>query len=166
MVLSVNPIAPYPPELIDRVAEMAASDADLAGHCLRTLGLAPTDGTVRSLPGDFLIEFGAAMRLIAWEVGGLNPVEFGLPTARDAILQALQYATRRILHPGSPAPAPALAPAVFRVVVERLAWAGPRDLDAEILLEVPDEDVLIEAMARFLWARRGAARADEGGNSS
>ena len=35
-----------------------------------------------------------------------------------------------------------------------MAWAGPRCLEAEILLEAPDDDALVESLARFLWANR------------
>ena len=100
------------------------------------------------------------MRLLAWEVDGLDLHESDLPAARDAILQSFQDATRRIHDPASPAPC--LGRAVFRLTVERLAWAGPRDLHAEILLDVPDEDVLVEAMARFLWDRRESTTAGGG----
>src|SRR3954451_8327325 len=85
MVPTDNPLAAYPPELIARVAEQAARDADLTAHFLKGVGLAPPAGTTRPLPSGFLLELGAALRLLAWEVDGLDLNESGLPTARDAI---------------------------------------------------------------------------------
>src|SRR4051794_12429450 len=160
MVPSDNPLAAFPPELVARVAEQAARDADLTAHFLNGVGLGPLPGTTRPLPSDLLLELGAAMRLLAWEVDGLELHESGLPTARDAILQAFQGAERRIHDPSSPAPG--LCRSVFRITGERLAWVGPRDLHAEILLGIPDEDDLVEAMARFLWDHRDALRAGDG----
>ena len=164
MVPTHNPLAAYPPELIARVAEQAARDADLTADFLKGVGLDPHPGTTRPLPSDFLLELGAAMRLLAWEVNGLDLLDAGLPTARDAILQTFQGAVRRIHDPSSPAPT--LCRTLFRITVERLAWAGPRDLHAEILLDIPDEDELVEAMARFLWDHREAPPADDGSEAS
>ncbi len=164
MVPTDNSLAAYPPELITRVAEQAARDADLTAHFLTAVGLAPPPGKVRRLPSEFLLELGAAMRLLAWEVEGLDLHESHLPSARDAILQSFRDSTRRMHDPASPAPC--LGRSVFRLTVERLAWAGPRDLHAEILLDIPDEDALVEAMARFLWDRRAAPPADDGSEAS
>jgi len=119
MVPTGNLLAAYPPELIARVAEQAARDADLTGYFLKGVGLAPPAGTNRLLPRDFLLELGAAMRLLAWEVEGLELHESGLPTAQDAILEVFQDATRRLHDPS--APAPSRAQAVFRLTVDRLA---------------------------------------------
>ncbi len=163
MVSSDTTLAAFPPELIARVAEQAAGDADLVAHFLEELGLAPTPGTTRQLPGELLLDLGAAMRLLAWEVAGLELNEPGLPAAGDAILQAFRAAMRRKHEPS--APASALGRAVLRITAERLAWVGPRDLHAEILLDVPDEDELVEAMAHFLWERRGDGAVDQGGEA-
>ncbi len=160
MVPTDNPPTTYPPELIDRVAEQAARDADMTAGFLEAIGLTPPSGEARHLPGDFLLELGAAMRLLAWEVDGLDLHGAGLPTARDAILRVFRDATNRLRNQSFPIPS--LGRDVFRISVERLAWVGPRDLHAEILLDVPDEDTLVEAMARFLWDRRAVASAGDG----
>ena len=101
-----TPLAAFPPELIARVAEQAARDADLTAHFLTAVGLGPPPGRARPLPGDFLLELGAAMRLLAWEVDGLDLHESGLPAARDAILQAFRDAARRARRPSLPGPVP------------------------------------------------------------
>src|SRR3954453_197751 len=128
MVPTENSLAAFPPELIARVAEQAARDADLAAEFLKGVGLDPPPGTTRALPGDFLLELGAAMRLLAWERDGLELRDSGLPAPQAAILEAFQGAIRRIHDPSSPAPS--LGRIVFRISVELLAWVGPRDLHA------------------------------------
>jgi hypothetical protein len=158
------PLATFPPELISRVAEQAAQDAELAAHTLKGVGLGPPPGGVRRLPPEFLLELGAACRLLAWEVGGLTlHREAGLPPARDAILRAFQDAAARKADPSAPAPGPSLIRAVFDLTVECLAWTGPAYLRAEVLLDTPDEDVLVDAMARFLWEHRHGPPANEPG---
>jgi hypothetical protein len=48
----------------------------------------------------------------------------------------------------------ALARAVFDVKVDRFAWTGPAELDADVALGVPAEDALLDALAKLLWANR------------
>ena len=141
-----------PPELIRSVAEDAASDADRAAFFLSEVGLALLPGQARRLPAHFLLDLGAAMRLLIWEQAGLTiHLEAGLPCAREATLQVFREAL-----PEAGGSTSWLAQAVFRLSVDRLAWSGRRDLDADILLDMPDEDALVEVMARFLWANRHA----------
>src|SRR3954453_10920536 len=87
MLPTENSLAAFPPELIARVAEQAARDADLAAEFLKGVGLNPPPGTTRALPSDLLLELGAAMRLLAWERDGLDMHDSGLPTSRAAILE-------------------------------------------------------------------------------
>lgn len=144
-----------PPELIALVVEQATRDAELVCHILTSVGLAPPPGGVRCLPADFLRELGAAVRLLHWETAGLTiHLEAGLPAAGDAIRQVFRDAVGRLKDPSAPAPDLALSRAVRRLTFDRLAWTGPADLRAEIVLDAPDEDVLVEAMARILWDRR------------
>ena len=145
----------FPPELISRVVEQAVGDADLTARILTRVGLGPPPGEVRRLPATFLFELGAACRLLAWEVAGLTlHREAGLPSARDALRAAFREAAALAANPSAPDPGPSLSPAVLALAIDRLAWAGPAYLRAEILLDTPDEDALVEAMARFLWDRR------------
>jgi hypothetical protein len=166
MVPTDNSLGAYPPELIARFAEQAAGDADMTIHFLGLVGLTPSPGETLELPRDFLLELGAAMRLLSWERDGLVVHESGLPTGRDAFLQAFSSLLDTIQDLSSPAPASSLHRDVFRVTFERLAWVGPRDLHAEIVLDLPDEDALVEAMARFLWDRRRAPVAEVGSEAS
>src|SRR5437868_5648101 len=105
MVL-INPaLAAYPPELIERVADQAARDAQLAANILDEAGLAPSPGGVRSFPAEFLLELGAAARLLAWESAGLElHRQAGLPAAREALQMAFRDAARRLADPATIAP--------------------------------------------------------------
>jgi len=160
MVAIDGPLETYPPELVARVAGQAARDADLTADFLRGVGLAPLVEAGR-LPAGLLLQLGAAMRLMAFEAEGLDPTRHGMPSAEEAILGAFRDATRRLDDPSTP-PA-TVGRDVFLFSVARLAWAGPREMHAEVLLDVPDEDTLVEAMARFLWDRRMDVSPGEGG---
>jgi hypothetical protein len=143
----------YPPELVQFVTEGAAWEADAAVLFLKTVGLAPQPGKLCRLPADFLLNLGAAMRLLVWEQAGITAhIEAGLPPALEAtgrvFLEATQQPSRE--H----RPNPWLSLAVFRLTVDLFAWTGRRNLRAEIRLEFPDEDALVEALARFLWDHR------------
>lgn len=145
-----------PPELLADVAERADADADRVVLFLQALGLAPAPGQTRALPAAFLLDLGAALRLLAWEAAGLDVHrQAGLPAALDAIRRAFAEAPGYLLRdPTAPAPYPPLFRAVLRLTADRLAWAGRRDLGADVVLGDPDEDALIEALAAFLWAHR------------
>ncbi len=158
MVPTEDLLASFPPELIASVSEQAARDADLTAHFLQEVGLVLSPGKAVCLPGSLLLELGAAMRLRSWESDGLDLRRAGFPTAEDAILHLFEDATRRPLEPTPPP----LCRQVFRFGIEWMAWAGPREFGAEILLEIPDEDALVEAMARFLWDHRASTPDQDG----
>jgi hypothetical protein len=48
---------------------------------------------------------------------------------------------------------------------QRLTWAGQRHLGAEVILDAPDEDALVESLAQLLWAHRDRVEPDSGGPS-
>lgn len=150
-------LSAFPPELISRVVEQAAQDAALVPPFLKAFGIVSAEGKPLSLPADFLREFAAATRLCVWEQQGLTlHQEAGLPSAGHAFQRVFREATARELDPLAPAPTSSLSLAVLKLTIESLAWAGPLYLNAEILLGMPDEDTLVEAMARLLWAQRQA----------
>jgi hypothetical protein len=141
----------YPLELIDRVVELAAEQADFAAGFLRRFGLLPPAG---GFSAEFLLELGAVGRMFFWEYDGLDHHrDAGLPSAGDALLGLVTWHRRPDRDPSADPP-PSLMHAVFVLSVEHLAWTGPRDLKAEVLLGFPDEDALVDAIARFLWENR------------
>jgi hypothetical protein len=145
----------YPPELIARVTDQATQDAEFVIELLRGLSLAPSDGSKRWFPPEFLLGLGAAARVCAWESQGIALLQGGVRlSAGDAILRVFEDTTRRLRDPSTPASALEFVYVVFRLNTERLAWTGPRDLQAEIMLDFPDEDALVESMAQILWNNR------------
>jgi hypothetical protein len=44
--------------------------------------------------------------------------------------------------------------AVMRLSVERIAWAGAPELGIDVSVDDADEDMVIEALANFLWTHR------------
>jgi hypothetical protein len=148
-------LAAYPPELIARVTEQATQDAENVAILLQAFSLAPSDGSKRSYPAEFLLEVGAAARVLVWEMHGIGLFQRGVRlTAGDILLRVFEDATRRLRDPSTPASTLEFVYVVFHLNTERLAWTGPRDLQAEIMLDFPDEDVLVESMAQLLWDNR------------
>ena len=142
-----------PSELLLAVAEGAERDAGRVIEFLAGVGLAPEAGQVRRLPADLLLDLGAALRMLSWEYAGFAAhLEAGLPHRAGCDPPRLPRRRGR----RNPPPARRLCEAVFRLAVDRFAWAGHRDVKAEVLLDVPDEDALVEAMARYLWDHRHA----------
>jgi hypothetical protein len=155
-------LEPYPPDLVARVGQQADEDADFVIALLRELGLAPPSGETRGFPAGSLLELGAAGRLFAWERRGLDLHRgAGLPSARDALLRVFNLDEPPSRDPSVADCIPVVAAAVFVLTVERLAWTGPRDLRAEILLDIPEGDDHIDATARFLWDNRRLWSDDE-----
>ncbi|MDB5312677.1 MAG: hypothetical protein JWO38_6879 [Gemmataceae bacterium] len=146
-------VAHLPPELVRSVADDGVLDAHRVGTFLQALGLTPPPGRTYRIPLDVLLNLGAALRLVLWEEAGLTVHrEAGLPAAGDA-LQTVFFDA--VPEPGETrAPDPWLFLAVFRLTVDRFAWSAPSLLAAEVLLDVPDEETLVEAMAHLLWTAR------------
>jgi hypothetical protein len=160
--LETDDLNRLPPELVRSVANEAARDAVRAASFLDAVGLTPPPGGVLQLPANFLLNLGAAMRLLAWEVAGVVVhLEAGLPPARDAIHRVFRETVRESGY--GDCTSPWLSLAVLQLSVERFAWTALRDLRADILLDFPDEDALVEAMARFLWDRRHDLQSGDGG---
>ena len=100
----------------------------------------------------------AALAVLAWlprdAVAQTGPCAAGLPSARDALGHVIGVITAAAADRAALARAGALGRAVFDLRMSRLAWAGPAELQADVALDAPDEDALIEALAVFLWASR------------
>jgi hypothetical protein len=138
-----------PAEMVAAVAGDAARDADRSGLFLEQLGLGATPEKPRLLPTGFLMDLGAALRLLVWEAEGFfGHRQAGLPTAEQAIRDAFRSLTDPEANPAD------LSVAVLRLSVERFAWNGQPELGADIALDEAHEDALLEALADFLWARR------------
>lgn len=145
-------LADLPAEAVESLVTEAEADAVRAAEFLALVGLGPPANGTRVLPGDFLLNLGSALRLLAWEASGIRiHREAGLPAAADAVRQVFSAAAAR----GRKEPPDLrLYRTVRRLAADRIAWAAPRDLRAEVVLQVADEDQFVEALAQFLWKHR------------
>jgi hypothetical protein len=127
----------------------AARDADRVGLFLGGLGLTATPEKPLALPVHFLLGLGAALRLLAWEARGFFfHREAGLPEARQAVHAAC-------LSLSDPNPDPTeLCLHVMRLSVEKFAWNAPEELGADVSLGEAEEEMVLEALADFLWTHR------------
>jgi hypothetical protein len=74
---------------ITALAELAVRDADHAIIFLEEMGLRATPEHPVDLPPNFVLELGAAMRLLEWELDGVSGLlDADLPTVKQAVLQA------------------------------------------------------------------------------
>jgi hypothetical protein len=153
-----NPsLVEFPPEMIAVVAADAARDADRVCLFLDFLGLPGNPEKPRPMPAAFLLHLGAALRLLIWESEGFCDRTAGLPEARQAILDAFQS-----LHDPKADPAE-LCVTVIRHSVERFAWNGRRDLNADVALDdLTGDDGALDALAEFLWASRHFTNTTDG----
>ena len=142
-------IADLPADMVTAVEFDASRDADRVILFLNSLGLGASPEKPMSIPGVFLLHLGAALRLLSWEAKDFFfHFAAGLPKARQAIRDAF----KSLDNPN--ADATELCVAILRLSVERFAWSGPTDLGADVSLDEVQEDILLDAMADFLWASR------------
>ncbi len=147
-------VADCPAEMVAAVAADASHDADLVGLFLHYLGLRRTPEKPLAVPFGFLLHLRAVLRLVLWEAEGLfYHRTTGLPDAAGAIRDAFMS----LVNPNAD-PTP-LWQTVLRISVERFAWHGRRDLDADVALGDLIDDAALDALAEHLWAFRHAGTA-------
>jgi hypothetical protein len=150
-----------PIELVEAVAQEAAVDADRVVLFLRRLGITSSEEKPVHLPGWLLLGLGAALRLLVWERNGTRSLlNANLPPAREAIRDLFSTATDR---PAQLEPlAQELTMRIFRVRIDQMAWHGRSLWDADLVLGEAEEDLLVDALAGFLWQNRHALDNPEG----
>jgi hypothetical protein len=135
-------------------ADDAGRDADRVGFFLRAFGLRATPEKPAPLPERFLLHLGAALRLCEWEAQGFFYHRAGgLPEAREALRDAFRSLTEPNADPTG------LWRRVVRLSVERFAWHGRRDLDADVAVDDLIDEAALDALAEYLWASRRAEAA-------
>jgi hypothetical protein len=153
-MLTALTLSKLPSELVASVAGDAARDADRVGVFLDAFGIQATPECPLQLPVAFLLDLGAALRLLAWEQQGLQVHrEAGLPPARGALADVLRQAANAC-GSSSPAPNHGLAYRVLMLSVDRLAWSARSELDIDVALDEADEDAILAGLADFLWEHR------------
>ena len=143
----------FPLDLVTAVAGDADRDADRVALFLQALGLKPSPARPLALPAAFLLELGAALRLLEWERRGLSAhTDAGLPPSGQALREALRHLD--IPELAARTLGDTLTYRVMVLFAERFAWAGREELDADVALGEADEDALLDALADFLWDHR------------
>jgi hypothetical protein len=138
-----------PTDLVAAVAAEAERDAIRVAQFLGHLSLQGTPDKPLSLPRGFLRSLGAALRLLSWEVQGFSfHRDAGLASAAEALGESFAS----LYDPD--ADTAAFCRAGLRLSVERLAWAGAPELGIDVAVDDADEDMVLEALADFLWAHR------------
>jgi hypothetical protein len=150
-------LADFPSDLTTAVMADAARDADRVGRFLAERGIRGSPEKPLVLPERLLLHMGAALRLLSWvEHGLLFHGRAGLLEVLQAIQQDLQTLHRPDANPGE------LYTAVLRIFVERFAWHGRHDLDADVTLDELTDDAALDALAEYLWANRHAGAEADG----
>jgi hypothetical protein len=159
-VTSPLPLSDFHPDLLRALALGAARQAEWVGSFLEEIGLAPVGRGPQDrpprLPADFLLSLGAALQLLLWEQLGI-PVhlDHGLPPARQALLDVFRTAAGQA-EPEAFECIRSLASRVLVLSVEHFGWNAHVELGAEVVLGEADQEALLEALADYLWAQRGA----------
>lgn len=146
----------FPPDMVNAVTAAAARDADAVGLFLQQLGLTGTAQQPLTLPAGFLLHLAAALRLSRWETqgfcfhhaAGLPPPDQAICDAFDALVDANANPTEFCI-------------AVMRLLLERFAWNGLRDLNADIALDELSDEAALDVLAQFLWTHRHVATTKE-----
>ena len=147
-------------ELIEFIVRDAVFMADVTCQYPRaTRAAALAGGATREsgrLAREFLLELAAVLRLDLWERSGVRDrLDPGLPPAEQALADLFAPGG----HGGLPIGAPVtLAMSVFRASLRHLAWGGREELGADVVLDEPDDEVLLEALADLLWEHRHLGR--------
>jgi len=135
--------------IITALVDDATSDAIRVRAYLDVLGFGAVPENPPPWLARFLLHIAAALRLRSWELQGFCfHREAGLPDGRQAIRDAFRSLRNPDADPTE------LEIAVMRLSLQRFAWSGQRELGADIALDEPDEEALLEALADFMWAHR------------
>jgi hypothetical protein len=147
--------ASAPNELIAVVARGGERTAESTIELLTMLGFPrPGAGEHYRLTAAFLAGLGIALRLHAWEMAGLHVHrDAGLPRARELLDEVIKHTVASKADTGDGF-VRSLLPKFLEVTKKRLAWGGKPLLGADVVLGNPDEDALLDALARLCWACR------------
>jgi hypothetical protein len=146
-----------PAELLATAVCEASRDADRVGRFLHAHGLVTSPDRPLYLPDAFLLNLAASLRLLTWEMSSLQVHrDAGLPSAEQALNETFRSLAESdvveslTLHD--------LSLRALALFIERFAWHGRRELDADMALDRYDQDGMLDALAEFLWAHRHAGR--------
>jgi hypothetical protein len=150
--------------LITAEIRLAHTDGERVAVFLREwlepLGLLPHAG---SFPRGFLVELAPILRIASWQRAGLPAdLEDTFPPAGEL----LEHLIRRfIADPMTfdfkmPAVPPRLCSRVVSTWIARCAWSSPSETGADVWLGEIDDDLLLDALADFLYEMRNVLPED------
>jgi hypothetical protein len=135
--------------MMNVIAREAARDGEAVCRFLDRLGIKATPGKTIPISAKFLVHLAAGLRLLYWDQRGFQfHRDAGLPDGRQTVNDAFRL-YRDLDHDPTP-----LLNAVVGLYVDRLAWHGPSELGTDVVLDEPDEDMLLDSLADFLWENR------------
>ena len=139
----------FPAEMVAAVELEAARQAQWLAQFLDALG--PETIPKNRMTPRFLLHLGAALRLRTWEAQGFYFHRAAdLPDADQALRDAMRSLRESTADPTE------FCMRLLRLSIERFAWNGPRDLNADVALDDGSEDAALDALAEYLWATRHA----------
>lgn len=157
--------APAATELIETIISDAMFMASLTAQYLEQLDILPSRKQLQNnpvaFPPEFLLELAAVLRLALWERAGLRDhLDSGLPPAEQAwaaLFARFGLLPQEVCATESES---GLKMRVFETTFRQLAHAGRGELNADIVLREPEETILLEALADYLWTHRHAGTPD------
>lgn len=153
-------------EVIEAIVRDAAFKAELTARFLDQFETQLLKSGRRrapvAFPRAFLLELGAILRLAVWERAGiLGCLERGLPGAEEALADLFARFSRGPQDAQSDGEKSALVLEVFKISLNRLALSGRSELQADIVMNQPDDEAYLDALADLLWKHRHLGRGEE-----
>jgi len=142
-----------PINMIEAILRMAEEDAELVANWLSAMGISTpsTNKTQNYFPPTLLLGIGRAMRLLVWERQGIRlHIDAGLPESKVVLQQVLNcvYADDIDQLNGL---VDKLSGPILELAISQLAWSGPEQLGGDVIVQRPEEDEFLDAIAELLW---------------
>jgi hypothetical protein len=146
---------------IEAIIHAANADANRVISFLRQQGVKPlrqskrpvqSDDVPTGPAADMLLNLAAAIRLRAWELGGLRTyLPADLPTFQSALAVAFECEPSM---PSDVAHKQKIQQRVLEVLMSHFALQGQKDLGTDVVLDADGGAEAVRAVAAFLWDKR------------
>jgi hypothetical protein len=146
-----------PAELLAAITREAMQDADDVAALLAAFGFQrPSPGAPpQRLPAPLLLGLGAAVRTLRWEAQGVRlHIERGMPTGDAAVREVFRRAAADAGSGSEGRFERELCRDVLRLAASHFAWEGPEALGTDMVLGEVEDERLLDAVARMIWAQR------------
>ncbi len=146
-------------QLVDAAVWRAEYLAHLTGTALQKMGIVADAQPIR-LPANLLLEFGAVLQLLMWELDGFTAhLDAGLPSYTDAFVE-LARKTEQNDWDSKTIATDGLSSEVFKLSLKEFSWDAPSLLGIEVQLKTDNEDKFVEQLAEFLWRNRNSTKSE------